>query len=82
MALTRKLVYHVLNRVTSTYHCQEDAELGVHGDIISVREDEDGFALLLAQQHNGDLLGGYGQHREFDTVELVEATPGTGLGKT
>ena len=65
-----------------THHGQEDAELGVHVDGVAVSEDEEGLAFLLAQQHDGDLLGGNGQHGQLDTVELVKAAPRTGLGQT
>ena len=37
--------------------------------------------LLAALQHDGDLLGGHGQHGQLDAVELVEAAPGAGLGE-
>lgn len=61
------------------YHRKEDAKLGVHIDYITVTEDELVSALLLAGQHNGDLLCGHREDRQFDTVELIEAAPGTRL---
>ena len=59
------------------YHGQEETKFGVHIDIVSIREDERGFLLVLTSQDDIDLLGSDGQHREFDTIELIETTPGT-----
>ena len=47
----------------SPYHGQEDSELGVQVDDVSVGEDELRLALLLGCQHNVDLLGSHRQHR-------------------
>ena len=65
-----------------SYHGQEDTKLWVHVDNVSVREDELRFAFLLAGQHDVDLLGGYREHGQLNTVELIEAAPAAGLGKT
>lgn len=63
----------------SYYHCEENSELWIQRDDIAIHEDELLFAFLLRHQHDVDLLGSHRQDGQFDPVELVEATPGTGL---
>ena len=65
-----------------TDHGEEDAELGVHVDVVAVGEDELLLPLFLARQHDGDLLRGDRQHRQLDAVELVEAAPRPRLRQT
>ena len=64
------------------YHGQKDAELWVEIDHVAVGEDELRLAFLLAGENDGDLLSGDRQHRQLDTIELVETTPRTGLRQT
>ena len=70
------------HRRSRTHHCEEDAELGVHVDVVAVGEDELLLPLFLARQHDGDLLRGDRQHRQLDAVELVEAAPRPRLRQT
>jgi len=60
-----------------TDHGEEDAELRVHVDDVSVSEDELRATLLLAREHDGDLLRGDRQRRQLNAIELVETTPRT-----
>ena len=48
-------------------------------DRTCVPEDETGPPLLPGLQHDVDLLGGHREHGQLDPVELVEASPGSGL---
>ncbi len=64
-----------------THHGEEKSELGVEVDAVPVGEDELLLALLLGGQHDGDLLGGDGQNRQVDSVELVKTAPRPGLSQ-
>ena len=64
------------------HHGEEDAELGVHVDDVAVSEDELRASLLLARQHDRDLLGGHRQRRQLDAIELVETAPRPGHRQT
>ena len=65
-----------------TDHGKEETELWVQVHIVAVSEDELRLALLLAGQHDGNLLSGHRQHRQLNAVELVETAPGTRLSQT
>lgn len=64
------------------YHGEEDAELRVHVNHVSVSEDKLFLLVLLTLQDDVDLLGGDRQDRQLDAVKLIKATPGSGLGQT
>lgn len=66
----------------STDHGEEDAKLGVHVHIVSIGEDKVFAPLLLAGEHDGDLLRGDRQNREVDAVELIKTAPRAGLSQT
>ncbi len=69
-------------RVSCAYHRDENAKLWIESDVVPVRKDEVVLPIAFGKQYDGNLLSGHWEHREFDSVELVEAAPGTGLGKT
>ena len=58
------------------YHGQEETEFRVQIDVVAIGEDERGFLLLFTPQNDVDLLGSHREHRQFNTVELIETTPG------
>lgn len=64
------------------YHGEEDAELWIQVDYVSVGEDELLFPLLPAAEDDGDLLSSHGEHRQLDPVKLVETSPRAGLSQT
>lgn len=64
----------------ATHHGQEDSELGIHGNDVTVGEGEGLAALLLARVNHRDLLRRHRQHWELNAVELIEAAPRPGLG--
>lgn len=69
-------------RAELRYHGEEDAELWVHVDHVSVGEDKLFLLVLLTLQDDVDLLGSDRQHRQLDAVKLIKAAPGAGLGQT
>jgi len=64
------------------YHGEEESKLWVEVDDVAVGEDELRLVFLLGGEHDGDLLRGDRQHRQVDTVELVETAPRPGLRQT
>lgn len=72
----------VFIRSEMRYHGEEDAELGIHVDHISVGEDKLLLLVLLTLQNDVDLLGGDRKHRQLDAVKLIKAAPGSGLSQT
>lgn len=64
-----------------TYHGEEDPKLRVHLHAVAIGEQEAFAALLLAREHDGDLLGGHRQHGQVDAVKLIETAPGARLGQ-
>ena len=77
-----KILWKLLASGISGIHRQKDAEFGIHLDSVPVREDELPLFLSFAGQNDGDLLGGYRQDGQFDTIELVEAAPRSRLGQS
>ena len=64
------------------YHRQKKSKLWIHRHGISVHEDELSFMFLFSHQDNIDLLGGDGQDRQLNAVELIEAAPRARLGES
>ena len=64
------------------HHSEEDAKLRVHLHVVTVGKQEVLAALLLAGEHDGDLLRCHRQDWQVDAVKLVKTAPGTRLGQT
>ena len=57
-------------------HCDEHAEAGVEGQLGTL-EEKLGVAALQGELDGGDLLADHGQDFDVDSVEFVEAGPGS-----
>lgn len=77
-----QVLWQLLSTSVTGVHSNEEAEFRVHADLVTVSEDEEATAMFLRLQDNVDLLGSDGEDRKVDSVELIEATPRTGLSET
>ena len=58
-----------------TDHGQKETEFNVQIDIVSIGEDERGFLFFFTSKNDIDLLSSDREHRQFNTIEFVEAAP-------
>lgn len=66
----------------TTYHGQEETELWVKVDYVTISEDELWLSFLFSSENDGNLLGSHRQHRQLNTIELIKTTPWSRLRQT
>lgn len=72
----------IFNRLSKhTYHSNKNSKFRTNFYSITIGKNEILLFLFLSGQYDSDLLGSDGQHGQFNPVELIEATPGAGLGE-
>ena len=81
-----ELIFQIFRQLLTTgvsrVHCEEDAELWIHVNCVAVSENELLTLLSFARKNDGNLLGSHRENGQFNTIELVEATPRARLSET